>query len=462
MIYYKGRQIDEINAYNVEGTTLNNQSKEIEINKNGETIITYDEGYTGLEQVTVNVNVASQGGEGGNSFSVIGYPSVPQYIQDGIDYAKTIQDNWNASDINREYEFKDNAQLLFFPQVDTSNLKYATSMFSGCKNLQFFPHINASNVINMADMFYNCNNLISIDTSSWDTSNVNNLFRMFYGCSGLTSLDVSSFNTSAVNNMSSVFSYCSGLTSLDLSNWDTSNVNNMGSMFDGCSGLTSLDVSSFNTSAVTTMNSMFDNCRSLTSLDVSSFNTSAVTNMGSMFDYCSGLTSLDLSNFDTSKVTNMSYMFNECRNLTSLDLSSFNTSNVTNMRNMFYCCYKLQRIDGYLDWSKISSYPTYFITSNSTNSYPLRYMTIKNLGKTGTTFNFNNTNLQNWGDESNTTTYPLSVGARQSLVDSLLTYSYDRAANGLSNCKIQLDSKVKARLTADEITAIKNKGYTIS
>ena len=89
-------------------------------------------------------------------------------------------------------------------------------------------------------------------------------------------------------------------------------------------------------------------------------------------------------------------------------------------------------------------------------------MTIKNLGKTGTTFNFNNTYLQNWGDESNTTTYPLSVGARQSLVDSLLTYSYDRAANGLSNCKIQLHSKVKARLTADEITAIQNKGYTIS
>ncbi len=35
MIYYKGRQIDEINAYNVEGATLNNQTKEIEINKNG-------------------------------------------------------------------------------------------------------------------------------------------------------------------------------------------------------------------------------------------------------------------------------------------------------------------------------------------------------------------------------------------------------------------------------------------
>ena len=384
MIYYKGRQIDEINAYNVEGTTLNNQSKEIEINKNGETIITYDEGYTGLEQVTVNVNVASQGGEGGNSFSVIGYPSVPQYIQDGIEYAKTIQNNWNASITNRQDAFSDDTQLVYFPLVDTSNVTNMNIMFSGCTNLQYVPAINVSKVTNMRQMFHKCNKL----------------------------------------------------TSLDLSNW--------------------------NTSKVTSMSYMFSNCGSLTSLDLSNFDTSKVTDMSSMFTNCSRLTSLDVSNFNTSAVTNMSYMFNGCSGLTSLDLSSFNTSKVTSMNSMFYYCYKLQRIDGYLDWTKISSYPSSFIYSSSSYGCPLRYMTIKNLGTTGTTFNFNNTHLQNWGDESDTTTYPLSVGARQSLVDSLLTYSYDRAANGLSICKIQLHSKVKARLTADEITAIQNKGYTIS
>lgn len=193
---------------------------------------------------------------------------------------------------------------------------------------------------------------------------------------------------------------------------------------------------------------------------MSNFGTSKVTDMYGMFNNCSSLTSLDMSNFNTNQVTNMSYMFTNCNSITSLDLSNWDTSNVTNMSFMFNGCYTLQRIDGYLDWSKISSYPTNFITSNS--SYRLRYMTIKNLGTTGTTFNFNNTHLQNWGDETDTTTYPLSVGARQSLVDSLLTYSYDRVANGLSNCTIQLHSKVKARLTEDEITAIQNKGYTIS
>ena len=410
MIYYKGRQIDEINAYNVEGTTLNNQTKEVDINKNGETIITYDEGYTGLEQVTVNVNVASQGGEGGNPFETIGYTSTPQYILDGIEYAKTIQNNWNASITNRSNAFKDDLQLMYFPQVDTSNVNNMSQMFSGCTNLQYVPAINVSKVTNMRQMFHKCNKLTSLDLSNW--------------------------NTSKVTSMSYMFSNCGSLTSLDLSNFDTSKVTDMSSMFTNCSRLTSLDVSNFNTSAVTNMSYMFNGCSGLTSLDLSSFNTSAVTNMNYMFNYCSGFTSLDLSSFDTSKVTNMTYMF--------------------------YNNYKLQRIDGYLDWTKISSYPLQFIASNSSNGYPLRYMTIKNLGTTGTTFNFNNNNLQNWGDESDTTTYPLSVGARQSLVDSLLTYSYDRAANGLSNCKIQLHSKVKARLTADEITAIQNKGYTIS
>ena len=410
MIYYKGRQIDEINAYNVEGATLNNQTKEIEINKNGETIITYDEGYTGLEQVTVNVNVASQGGEGGNLFETIGYTSTPQYILDGIEYAKTIQNNWDASITNRNNAFSDDTQLVYFPLVDTSNVTNMSIMFSGCTNLQYVPAINVSKVTNMRQMFHKCNKLTSLDLSNW--------------------------NTSKVNSMSYMFSYCGSLTSLDLSN--------------------------FVTSKVTDMSYMFNACNTLKSLNVSSFDTSNVTNMNNMFSSCSGLTSLDLSSFDTSKVTNMNYMFNYCSGLTSLDLSSFNTSKVTSMNSMFYYCYKLQRIDGYLDWTKISSYPSSFIYSSSSYGYPLRYMTIKNLGTTGTTFNFNNTHLQNWGDESDTTTYPLSVGARQSLVDSLLTYSYDRAANGLSNCKIQLHSNVKARLTADEITAIQNKGYTIS
>ena len=319
--------------------------------------------------------------EGGNPFEAIGYSEIPQYIQDGIDYSKTIYDNWDASITSCINKYKEDKQLVYFPLVDTSNVTTMRSMFSGCINLQNVPQIN------------------------------------------------------------------------------TSNVTDMGYMFGYCGKLTSLDVSLFNTSKVTDMKSMFISCGGLTSLDVSKFDTSNVTEMSNMFNYCSGLTSLDVSSFDTSNVTNMSYMFNQCNNLTSLDVSSFDTSNVTDMSNMFGYCSKLQAIYGYLDWSKISSYPNNFYNDFS---FTLRKFTIKNLGKTGTTFNFSGIYLQNWGNEKDTTTYPLSVGARQSLVDSLLTYSYDRASNGLSTCTIQLQSNVKARLTSDEIAQITAKGFTIA
>ena len=62
-----------------------------------------------------------------------------------------------------------------------------------------------------------------------------------------------------------------------------------------------------------------------------------------------------------------------------------------------------------------------------------------------------------WGINDETTT-----DARQSLVDSLLTYSFDRATAGYSTCTITLDYACKKVLTADEKAQITSKGYTIA
>lgn len=45
------------------GATINNQSKTVEITANGTTEVSYDSGYTGLEKVKVNVNVPQSGGD---------------------------------------------------------------------------------------------------------------------------------------------------------------------------------------------------------------------------------------------------------------------------------------------------------------------------------------------------------------------------------------------------------------
>ena len=55
-----------------------------------------------------------------------------------------------------------------------------------------------------------------------------------------------------------------------------------------------------------------------------------------------------------------------------------------------------------------------------------------------------------------------SEEARQSLVNSLLTDSYDRAAAGMPPVTIKLSATSKTALTSEEIAAITAKGFTIA
>ena len=124
---------------------------------------------------------------------------------------------------------------------------------------------------------------------------------------------------------------------------------------------------------------------------------------------------------DTSNVTNMSNMFSSCSSLTTIP--QLDTSNVTNMTHMFSSCSKLV------------------------------FAIIKNIGKSSlATFDFSG--AKNWGIGSEEN--------RQSLIDSLITYSYDRASNGMPTATIKLSSNTKALLTAEEIAQIEAKGFTIA
>ena len=293
-----------------------------------------------------------------------------------------------------------------------------SSVNSGIAAFRFLV-TNTSEVTSMGYMFNDGSSLTSLDVSNFDTSKVTNMGYMFKGCSAITSLDVSNFDTSKVTNMGLMFYGCSSLTSLDLSNFDTSKVTNMLYMFENCSRLTSLDVSNFDTSKVTKMEQMFYGCSSLTSLDLSNFDTSKVTSMSQMFNSCSSLTSLDMSNFDTSNVTNMFYMFASCSSLTSLDMSNFDTSNVTNMLVMFMGCSSL---------TSILLGPNFFKTSAVTS------------------IDFS----------------PCSKWANETVVTSLVTNSYDRAAAGLNTLTLKLHANTKAALTDEQKATITNKGYTIA
>ena len=90
----------------------------------------------------------------------------------------------------------------------------------------------------------------------------------------------------------------------------------------------------------------------------------------------------------------------------------------------------------------------------------LRYVLLKDLGTGSKCGSASFTYWKVWGIEDETV--PLSAGARQSLIDTLITYSYDRATAGYSTCTITLYANTKALLTEDEIAQITAKGYTLA
>lgn len=232
-------------------------------------------------------------------------------------------------------------------------------------------------------------------------------------------------------------------------NINTSNVNNMGNMLQGCTSLTTVPL--YNTSKVNDMYQMFSGCSNLKT--VPAFNTSNVTNFGSMFAMCSSLTSVP--SFDTSKATSMYHLFYGCSNLTTIP--AFDTSKVNSMEKMFYDCNSLKTIEciSFKSFSD-STMDDYYLCGYGWNS-SIRKAVFKDIGYQSTAVQFNASYITNWGVNSDEI-----PDARQSLIDSLITYSFDRSAAGYPTCTITLSDNTKALLTADEIAQITAKGFTIA
>ena len=98
------------------------------------------------------------------------------------------------------------------------------------------------------------------------------------------------------------------------------------------------ELAKLNTSNGTNFKNMFDNCKALTTIP--NLDTSKGTNFYSMFNQGTALTSIP--NLDTSNGTNFSFMFNNCRVLTTI--SKLNLSKATNLSGTFQYCLALENI----------------------------------------------------------------------------------------------------------------------
>lgn len=145
------------------------------------------------------------------------------------------------------------------------------------------------------------------------------------------------------------------------------------------------------------------------------------------------------------KATNMSNYLYYCGELREISLKG--ASNVTSYNTTFNSCTRLKIIHE-IDFFSATNVNAVFY-----NCKALSFAKILNLGKSAlATYDFSG--ATNWGTGSEEN--------RQSLIDSLITYSYDRASNGMSVATIKLSANTKALLTEEEIAQITAKGFTIA
>ena len=422
------------------GTEINNQTKTVEINQNGQTTVSYDEGYTGLESVVINTNVPTGSGNCnvGLCFDSLGYTSLPSILtnsqQKSLELKQQFDENTNNLNMENYPLLK---EIMFLPMFEREN--YSISRITGSSFL-FFPPLKAK-IFYWQNLFEDCKALQSIDLTNIEITNTSGIYfsYTFHNCSflkeiiGLNSLNVENLT---FNSFESTFRECKLINEIDMSNFQYANITPSTScfsyMFYGCENLTSVKLPHLVNDRTKKLEYMFHSCKKLNEIDMTGWDTSNVTSLYSTFESCLALDTLDLTSWDTSKVTSFNYFIKDDS--------------------------ALKQIKGYLDiMSASDNFSKDYNMIGFSKQGNLRQMAFKNIGYASNATTFDMTSFTNWGVNSETITE-----ARQSLIDSLITYSFDRATAGYSSCTLKLALNTKDVLTEEEIAQITAKGYTIA
>ena len=347
------------------------QEKSIEINSNGHHNVSPNEGYEGLSNVEVIVNVVP---DPKDAFTSIGYNDVTagvflQQFSEDLEVSKRLLDEWNSTGSSAVDMNKWKNDTVYFPVVDlTMKPTMKRFKFESWPKLQVVPSLDLTGRTSTYSLFYNCISLRSIGNLT---------------------------GTERVTDMGYMFNSCRNLTSIP--QMDTSKVTNAERMFNGCSSLTSIP--QMDTSKVTSISYMFGDCSSLTSIP--QMDTSMVINMNSLFYYCTSLTSIP--QMDTSKVTSMYDMFSNCSSLTSIPLLDCSSVTSTSAPFGYSTLNKLTDLGGFKDLKV--SWKSSFLDKVPNATVESLMNVINNLydltanGLSGQTLKFGTTNLNKLTDE---------------------------------------------------------------
>jgi len=242
-------------------------------------------------------------------WEAIGYSEEPDFVGDAYNYAKEIYDNWDSS--STTLAFTNDRELQIMPLIDTSNVTYMDSIFSGCTALKEVPSLNTSNVINFSSAFETCYTLKKIGTL--DGSKFGTFSRVFYQCENLE--EVTLLNVKTPTTISYLCYNCYKLKQLP--EMDTSKATSFSYVFYNCKSIETLP--SYNTAKASNFGYMCSGCTSLKNVPVLSF--TLATNLGGIFQNCPNLTDESLNNIMQSCI-NGSRITSSQKTLTSLGLDA--------------------------------------------------------------------------------------------------------------------------------------------
>lgn len=386
---------------------------------------------------------------------------VPDIRQEDINYAREILAAWNPETTALTKTWHGDKRLVVFPKIDTSNVKSINAAWGDCANLRYFPLLDTSGVTYMAAPFLgeggSANSARLRRVPTFDYSSLTSCNGVM--CSFLPELEiippvVFPKSTTLMN----VFANDVSLKVVPPVEY-TDKVTCFGGMFMGCESLSYLPITDFG-ERVTNLGSMYQGIGTrlpepLDFAGVTLRGGSATVRLAGLFQQTK-ITALPKLEFND--VSDLSYFLAWSGKTPKVipDFSAWKRYTSVAWTLCTYDVYSLERIEGF-DFSSISE-STWFLDANASPWYfpNLRYIRILNLGK-GSCPSYNFTCARYWGEDT-----PEHPDARKSLVDTLLTDSYDRTAAGMSPITVRLYSTVKNRLTAEERAAITAKGITLA
>lgn len=344
-------------------------------------------------------SISTSGSDSNLGFEELGYSNIPEYIAEGLIIGKQAYDNFNPNASEWNEAFGENFDI---------------------STLVFFPKVTLTeeNALWNADTFIRGDSsklLQVIPDFAFGSMEVRELYS--------PNLQTVHFNGTVIANPR-IFFDCELLRDITIKELNIDNKN---------------------------ISYLFYKCLNLSNININFVG--KPTAAGSLFYYTGdeATSSMEKSPYiDFSGITSTYNLFNHCN---FLEISEINSINAVDFRNCIWNVSNTIKVDK-LDISSITGGNVTFISGSN-----IRYLLITNMGKSETIKSYRMSSTK-WGEED--VSIPLSAGAKQSLIDSLITYSFDRATAGYDTCTITLSTNTKNILSEDEIAQITAKGYTIA